>query len=402
MTSLSPTNYPDLVVLGSTGSVGEQAIDVARAHDIRVRGLSAHRSVSRVEEQARLLRPDYAVMIDPTAADDLKHRLADTAVKVLSGYDGITEMLHTLQTDNPRGITVENSILGEAGLRPTLETLRAGHNLALANKESLVVGGELVMPLAASMGKTILPVDSEHCAIFQCLRAGSPSEIKHIWLTASGGPFFGYTKEALAGVTKAMTLAHPTWRMGAKITVDSATLMNKGFEVIEAAHLFGVSPQQIKVVVHRESMIHSMVEYIDNSIIAQMSVPDMRHCVQYALTHPDRLDPGDTLKPLDLYEVGQMTFARPNSDTFPLLSLAVDCMAAGGALPAVLNAANEEVVAAFLAEKIRFCDIADYVGETVEALSAVSAWHGYDNIMEADRLARERAQDIMSAAAARH
>ncbi len=399
---MNQTQYPDLVVLGSTGSVGEQAIDVARAHHIRVRGLSAHRNVLRVEEQARLLSPDYAVLTDPAAAAELKTRLADTSIKVRSGFEGITEMLHTLTTDNPRGITVENSILGEAGLLPTLETLRAGHNLALANKESLVVGGELVMPLAAEMGKTILPVDSEHCAIFQCLRAGSGSEIKHIWLTASGGPFFGYTKADLAGVTKAMTLAHPTWKMGAKITVDSATLMNKGFEVIEAAHLFGVSPTKIKVVVHRESMIHSMVEYIDNSIIAQLSVPDMRHCVQYALTHPARLDPGETLAPLDLYEVGKLTFARPDTETFPLLSLAMDCMDRGGALPAVLNAANEEVVAAFLAEKIRFCEIADYVEQTVETLHTVSTWHGYEDIMEADRLARQTAQQRMTAGVAGH
>lgn len=388
--------FPDLVVLGSTGSVGEQAIDVARAHHIRVRGLSAHRNIERVEAQARALRPDYAVLVDPTAAAELKCRLADTGVKVLSGYEGITEMLHALHTDNPHGITVENSILGEAGLLPTLETLRAGHDLALANKESLVVGGELVMPLAREKGKTILPVDSEHCAIFQCLRAGAHSEIKHLWLTASGGPFFGYTKADLANVTKAMTLAHPTWKMGAKITVDSATLMNKGFEVIEAAHLFNVAPSQIKVVVHRESMIHSMVEYIDHSIIAQMSVPDMRHCVQYALTHPARLAPEGTLQPLDLYEVGRLTFARPDTETFSLLPLAMDCLAKGGALPAVLNAANEEVVAAFLAEKIRFCEIADLVGQTVETLNKLSTWHGYENIMEADRLARECARNIMA------
>ncbi len=395
---MTQTHYPDLVVLGSTGSVGEQAIDVARAHHIRVRGLSAHRSVARVEAQARAMHPDYAVMIDPAAAAELRTRLSDTSVKVLAGYEGISEMLHTLTTDNPRGITVENSILGEAGLLPTLEILRAGHNLALANKESLVVGGELVMPLAKEMGKTILPVDSEHCAIFQCLRAGTRQEIKSIWLTASGGPFYGYTKEQLTTVTKAMTLAHPTWKMGEKITVDSATLMNKGFEVIEAAHLFGVTPKQIKVVVHRESMIHSMIEYIDNSVIAQMSVPDMRHCVQYALTHPARLAPEETLAPLDFYEVGNLTFARPDTETFPLLALAMDCMERGGALPAVLNAANEEVVAAFLTEKIHFCEIADYVGQTVEALRTVSAWHGYENIMEADRLARARAREIMAAA----
>lgn len=392
----SEFQYPDLIVLGSTGSVGEQAIDVARAHGIRVRGLSAHKSVLRAEEQARELNPDFVVMTDGGAAEDLRCRLSDTSVKVYSGFDGITEMLESVRTDNERGVTVENSILGGAGLRPTLDTLRAGHSLALANKESLVVGGELVMPLAAAMGKTILPVDSEHCAIFQCLRAGYADEIRHIWLTASGGPFYGYTTDQLRDVTLEMTLKHPTWNMGAKITVDSATLMNKGFEVIEAVHLFGVDPEQIRVVVHRESMIHSAIEYIDHSIIAQMSVPDMRHCVQYALTHPARTDAGETVKPLDLYEVGSMTFARPDGDTFPLLPLAVECIKAGGALPAALNAANEVIVAAFLQRKLRFCEIAECVCRVVEDMREVSTWHGYDNIMAADRLARRSAEALVS------
>ncbi len=388
--------YPDLIVLGSTGSVGLQAMDVARAQDIRVRGVSAHRSVTAIEAQARAHRVEVAVLTDVAAAADLRVRLADTPTRVLAGTDGIIEMLHTVRTANPLGLTVENSILGEAGLLPTLETLRAGHTLALANKESLVVGGELVMQLARDRNTTILPVDSEHCAIFQCLRAGRHEEIKRLFLTASGGPFFGYTAEQLTTVTKEMTLRHPTWSMGAKITVDSATLLNKGFEIIEAVHLFGVSPAQIEVIVHRESMIHSMVEYIDNSIIAQLSVPDMRHCVQYALTHPRRLPAGDTLAEADLFSLGKLTFARPDGDAFPLLPLAVDCITRGGALPAVLNAANEVVVAAFLADRIRFCDIPALVARTVQDFHHTAAYHTYEEIMEADRMARARANRLLS------
>lgn len=387
--------YPDLIVLGSTGSVGEQAMDVARAHGIRVRGVTAHRNAPAVEAQIRAFSPDFAVLTDETAAADLRTRVADTQTKVLAGFDGITEMLHTVRTEDPLGITVENSILGEAGLLPTLETLKAGHKLALANKESLVVGGELVMSLAKEKGTDILPVDSEHCAIFQCLRAGRKEEIKRILLTASGGPFYGYTKEKLKTVTKAMTLNHPTWKMGAKITVDSATLMNKGFEVIEAVHLFGVRPEQVEVIVHRESMIHSMVEYIDHSIIAQMSVPDMRHCVQYALTHPRRLPAGGTLPEADLFSLGKLTFGRPDTAVFPLLALAMDCISVGGALPCVLNAANEIVVDAFLREIIRFCDIPDLVTRTVDHLDFVSSWHTFDQLMEADTLARETARRLL-------
>ncbi len=385
-------SYPDLIVLGSTGSVGTQALDVARAHGIRVRGVTAHRSVAQVETQVRAFQPEFAVLTDASAAADLRARLADTSTRVLSGFEGISEMLREVVCDNPLGIVVENSILGAAGLLPTLETLRAGHKLALANKESLVVGGELVMPLSREMGATILPVDSEHCAIFQCLRAGNQSEISRILLTASGGPFFGYTKEQLSTVTKAMTLAHPTWKMGEKITVDSATLMNKGFELIEAVHLFGVTPEQVEVVVHRESMIHSMVEYVDHSIIAQMSVPDMRHCVQYALTHPRRLPAGDTLPPADLFALGKLTFARPDGDAFPLLPLAADCIARGGAVPAVLNAADEVVVEAFLHEQIAFSAIPELIARTVEDLADCAEAHTYEDIMAADTRAREIAR----------
>ncbi len=388
--------YPDLIILGSTGSVGTQAADVAAAHGIRVRGLSAHRNVAAVEAQARRFLPDCAVMTDPDAAADLRVRLADTPVRVLPGFEGIRDMIHGTRTENPHGLTVENSILGEAGLRPTLDTLEAGHRLALANKESLVVGGELVMELSRRTGNTILPVDSEHCAIFQCLRAGERREVRRILLTASGGPFFGYTAEQLTGVTRQMTLAHPTWRMGQKITVDSATLMNKGFEVIEAVHLFGVTPEQVQVVVHRESIVHSMVEYVDRSVIAQLSVPDMRHCVQYALTHPHRLPAGDTVGELDLFSVGRLTFCPPDTETFPLLALAVDCIRRGGALPAVLNAANEVVVEAFLQERIRFCDIPGLVTRVTEQLSDAADLHLYEEILSADRAAREAARALLS------
>ncbi len=396
---INVSNYPDLVVLGSTGSVGTQALDVARAHGIRVRGITAHRHVEAVEAQVREFRPDFAVMTDEAAVETLRVRLADTKTQVLGGFEGITDMLNRLTTENPLGITVENSILGSAGLRPTLDTLRAGHRLALANKESLVVGGDLVMSLARERGQTILPVDSEHSAIFQCLRAGNHGEIKKILLTASGGPFFGFTKDGLAGVTRAMTLAHPTWKMGAKITVDSATLMNKGFELIEAVHLFGVRPEAVEVVVHRESIIHSMVEYIDHSIIAQLSLPDMRHCVQYALTHPRRRPAGETPAEADLFSIAALTFARPDEEVFPLLPLARTCIARGGAVPCVLNAANEEIVAAFLAEKIGFPDIPELVSRTVEDLSSLpDILHAdtYESLMDADALARRTAQHHLS------
>jgi 1-deoxy-D-xylulose-5-phosphate reductoisomerase len=332
-------------------------------------------------------------MTDEAAASDLRARVADTDTKVLAGFEGITEMLHTVKTDNPLGITAENSILGEAGLLPTLETLKAGHKLALANKESLVVGGELVMSLAREKGTTILPVDSEHCAIFQCLRAGHHDEISRILLTASGGPFYGYTKEQLQTVTKAMTLAHPTWKMGAKITVDSATLMNKGFEVIEAAYLFDIPADRIDVVVHRESIIHSMVEYIDGSVMAQMSVPDMRHCIQHALTHPHR-ETGH-IAPLDLVKLGKLTFAAPDEETFVLLPLAREAMRRGGAVPAVLNAANEVAVDAFLHGRIGFTALFDTVVRTVEALPDAKSAHALEDILEFDRLARMTAESYL-------
>ena len=276
---------------------------------------------------------------------------------------------------------------------PTLATIDSGCRLALANKESLVVAGEIVMAKAAQKKVEILPVDSEHSAIFQCLKSGKQNEIKRILLTASGGPFFGYNKEQLKNISISQALAHPTWSMGQKITIDSATLMNKGFEVIEAVHLFGVSPEQIQVVVHRESIIHSMVEYIDNSVIAQMSVPDMRLCIQYAVAYPDRVSAA--IPELDVFSLSGLTFKKPDPDTFSLLGCAYDCIAKGGAMPAVLNAANEVAVSAFLDKKIEFYQISDSVCQTVEMLSNASCEHSLEGILAFDREARVLTKKIL-------
>lgn len=387
---------PGMIILGSTGSVGEQAIDVARKFDVAVDALSAHKNVKRVEEQARLFGVKACAMSDADAAHDLKDRLKDTDIKVYCGTEGICEMITETNGDDGRGQVVENSILGEAGLKPTLATLKAKKKLALANKESLVVGGEIVMQAARESGNEILPVDSEHCAIFQCLRSGKKSEIKNLILTASGGPFFGYTKEQLKTATLDSALAHPTWSMGAKITVDSATLMNKGFEVIEAVHLFGVRADQVRVVVHRESIVHSAVEFIDNSVIAQMSVPDMRHCVQYALTHPERGEA--TTEELDLFSVGKLTFKKPDPDTFILLNKAFEAIKLGGAVPAILNAANEEAVAAFLQKKIDFYDICEIVCSVVDSMQLCKDAHTLDEILSCSKQARELANERISLA----
>ena len=373
-------NYPELMILGSTGSVGTQAIDVAMRENIPVLALSADRNAKLIEEQARALGVRACAMNDVLAANDLKARLADTNIKVYAGREGICQMIEEVSSDNGKPVTAINSIVGGAGLMPTLSVLRSGKTLALANKESLVVGGETVMKLAKEKNSEILPVDSEHSAIFQSLRSGSGKEIKKLILTASGGPFFGYNIELLEGITVERALAHPTWKMGAKITIDSATLMNKGFEVIEAVHLFDVSPDKVEVVVHRESIIHSAVEYIDNSIIAQMSKPDMRHCVQYALTHPQRTEA--VTEELDLFSVGKLTFARPDMDTFRLLPLAIRAIKMGGAVPGVLNAANEVAVAAFLNKQISFVGIFELVEKTVDKFSYSSSVHDIEDILK--------------------
>ncbi len=385
--------YPSMIVLGATGSVGLQAVDVALKHSVRVDALSANQNVTKTEELIRALNPKACAMAEEACAADLAVRVRDLPVKIYAGADGICEMITHTNAESERQIVL-NSILGQAGLAPTMATLQAGKQLALANKESLVIAGELVMPLAKQKGIDILPVDSEHCAIYQCLRAGAAKEIKRIMLTASGGPFYGYNREQLENVTLQKTLAHPTWNMGAKITVDSASMMNKGFEVIEAVHLFGVKPEQVEVTVHRESIIHSAVEYIDNNVIAQLSVPDMRSCVQYALTHPHRTDAA--IDQLDWFKLGTLTFGRPDLETFTLLGLAFDCIAKGGALPAVLNAANEVCVAAFLKEQLSFCGIMDTVGAVVSDMQGASECHTMQEILACDNAARELANKYLN------
>ncbi len=375
----------NIAVLGSTGSVGEQALDVADKFGMHVSAISANKNVARVEEQARKFGVSAVAMADAFAAEELRVRLADMNVKIYAGESGICEMIASQKRD-----VVLNSIIGEAGLMPTLAVIDSGTRLALANKESLVVAGEIVMAAAKQRNVEILPVDSEHCAIFQCLKSGNPKEVKRILLTASGGPFFGKKKQDLIGLGVEDALAHPTWKMGAKITVDSATLMNKGFEVIEAVHLFGVPADRVQVVVHRESIIHSMVEYIDNSVIAQLSVPDMRLCAQYAVTYPERCEA--VIDTLDLFEVARLTFAKPDTETFALLASAIDCIGKGGALPAVLNAANEVAVAEFLAGKIGFYKITESVLSVVDKMQSASNVHTLDGIIECDRQARELAR----------
>ena len=389
------TQYPSMTILGSTGSVGEQAMDVALKNHIRVNALCANKNAARVEEQARMLGVRACAMADEQAARELKLRLADTSIQIFAGTDGICQMIGE---DYDKNEVVVNSVIGEAGLRPTLATLQAGKKLALANKESLVCAGEFVMKLAREKNLEILPVDSEHSAIFQCLRSGEKKEIKRILLTASGGPFYGQTREQLKDITVERALAHPTWNMGAKITIDSATLMNKGFEVIEAVHLFDVTPDQIEVLVHRESIMHSAIEYTDNSVIAQMSVPDMRLCVQYALTHPHRTEA--TIEQLDLTKVGKMTFAHPDTDTFVLLKLALEAIAKGGAVPAVLNAANEIAVGAFLKKQLTFTGIFDVVTETVQALADAQSSSSLDDVFAFDSAARTLATEKLNRRAA--
>jgi 1-deoxy-D-xylulose-5-phosphate reductoisomerase len=371
-----------IILLGSTGSVGLQAADVARAQKYDVRALCANNNFIKVEEQIREFGASCAAMTNIAAAAELKLRTRDLPVKIYSGIEGICEMIDNVDAD-----FAVNSIIGTHGLKPTLAAINSGKNLALANKESLVIAGEIVMRSAKERGVSVTPVDSEHCAIAQCLRSGKAEEVKRLIVTASGGPFFGKKRAELGEITREQALNHPTWKMGAKITIDSSTLMNKGFEVIEASHLFGVPGNKIDVIIHRESIIHSMVEYVDNSVIAQLSVPDMRHCVQYALDKADRSE--GVIEPLDLAKISKLTFARPDREVFPLLDLALYSLSCGGATCAVLNAANEVAVAAYLNEKIKFGQISECVCHVVYAMPEAKDVHTLDGIFEADAKARK-------------
>ena len=379
-----------IAILGATGSVGLQALDVARKREYRVDFMSAGANVESAERVAREFHPRAGAMASDDAARDLKLRLSDTDIKVLSGSEGILSGIAESEA-----VTVVNSILGEAGLLPSLAVIENKKRLALANKESLVIAGDIVMKRARECGVEIIPVDSEHSAIFQSLKSGKPTEVKRLLLTASGGPFFGKTKEELSRVTLSDTLAHPTWKMGKKITVDSATLMNKGFEIVEAAHLFGIGADRIRVLVHRESILHSAVEYLDNSVIGEFSVPDMRMCVQYAVDYPNReLSVADEL---DLVKLGKLTFSDPDTEAFPLLDLAKRAHSLGGGMCAVMNAADEVAVEAFLTERIGFADISETVLYTFDKMLAAKEYTTLDAIIEADRAAREIANERVSA-----
>ena len=378
-----------IALLGSTGSIGTQSLDVCRMHGYRVVCLTANRRVDLMEAQIREFRPDLVSMMDPAAADDLRTRVADTATKVLSGMDGLIECATYSGAD-----TVLNAVVGMVGLQPTLAAIQAKKTLALANKETLVAGGHLVTNTAKAYGVDILPVDSEHSAIFQCLQ-GSPEKgaVKKLILTASGGPFFGKTLAELENVTAADALKHPNWDMGAKITIDSATMMNKGLEFIEAKWLFDMPIDAIDIVVHRESVVHSAIAYQDNSVIAQLGVPDMRIPIQYALTYPKRLP--SPVQELSLVDYGKLTFYAPDYDTFRCINVCKDAIAAGGLRPAAANGANEESVRLFLNGKIKFTDIAVLNRAAMEACPQV-ADYTLDDVLQADRAARDYVIEAVS------
>lgn len=347
-----------VTVLGSTGSIGTQALEVIEMQGYEVKALTASVRVDEIEKQIRKFKPSYAAMVDEKAAQELKIRVADTDTKVLSGLQGVCECA-SLGADY-----VLNSIVGMAGLEPTLAAIDAGSEIALANKETLVAGGQLVMKRAKEKGVNILPVDSEHSAIFQSMQGcRDKKEIKKLILTASGGPFFGKKRDELANVTVKEALNHPNWSMGAKITIDSATMMNKGLELIEAVWLFSMDPKDIEIVVHRQSVVHSLVEYCDNSVIAQLGVPDMRIPIQYALTYPNRIP--SPVSELSLTDYGTLTFDKPDYETFGLINICRKAINDGGLYPACANAANEEANLAFRQGKIKFLQIEELVAQAV-------------------------------------
>ena len=378
-----------LTILGSTGSIGTQALDVVDKCGYEVVALTGNTNVKTIEEQIRKYKPLYAAMADEKAAKDLALSVKDTSTKVLCGKDGVIECAAANEAD-----TVLNSVVGIAGLEPTLKAIENGKTIALANKETLVAGGSLVMKNAKEKGVAILPVDSEHSAIFQCLQGmNKKEELKSIILTASGGPFFGKTRADLQHVTLKEALNHPNWSMGAKITVDSATMMNKGLELIEAVWLFDVKPSDIDIVVHRESIVHSLIEYQDNSVIAQLGVPDMRIPIQYALTYPERFE--SPVRKLNLWEYSNLTFYKPDYDTFRCLNICRDAITKGGLYPCVANGANEMANELFRKGKISFLKIADLVEKAVSEADFSADNYTLSDVLCADQWARERVKQYI-------
>ena len=368
-------------ILGSTGSIGRQSLDIISRMDIRVCALTAGTNVDRMAEQCRNFKPQLAVMASEEAARQLEERISDLPIKVSWGEEGLIEAAMM-----PEAECVITAIVGMVGLKPTLAAIRSGKRIGLANKETLVCAGELVMDEADKYGVEIIPVDSEHSAIFQCLMGSrDPKEIKRLILTCSSGPFFGMSREELKSVTKSDALKHPNWKMGEKITIDCATLMNKGLEVIEAMRLYRLPLEQVDVVIHRQSIAHSFVEFVDGAVMAQLGAPDMRLPIQLSLTYPNReVCP---VAPLDITKCGALTFCEPDMDSFPCLALARRCAQKGGNVCAAMNGANEEAVALFLADRIGFYDIYNLVAQAVEDVPYI-ANPTLDDILEADRLAR--------------
>lgn len=368
-------------LLGSTGSIGRQTLDVADKLGLRVAALTAAQNVARLEEQCRKYRPKLAVLYEKNAAEELKRRLADMNITVMSGMEGLIAAAQAEEAD-----TVVTAVSGMIGLRPTLAAIACGKRIALANKETLVCAGELVMDAAARSGAEIIPVDSEHSAIFQCLMGcGDKSEIRRLILTCSGGPFYGMTREKLQTVTRADALRHPNWKMGEKITIDCATLMNKGLEIIEAMRLYRLPLEKVTAVIHRQSIVHSLVEFCDGAVMAQLGTPDMRIPIGLAMTYPQRVE--NPAPPLDLLSIAPLTFAQPDEAAFPCLRLAKQAAAQGGTACAVLNGANEAAVGLFLQGKIGFYDISDGVCAALEGVEQTQK-PDLERILEADRLAR--------------
>ena len=376
-------------ILGSTGSIGRQTLDIiSHLPEIRVAALTAGTSVERMAQQCRQFQPELAVMATEDAAKALRAELADLAIRISWGEEGLIEAATMESAD-----CVITAVVGMVGLKPTLAAIRAGKRIGLANKETLVCAGEIVMAEARKYGTEIIPVDSEHSAIFQCLMGSREKrEVKRLILTCSGGPFFGKSREELGKVTKADALKHPNWKMGAKITIDCATLMNKGLEVIEAMRLYDMPLEKVSVVIHRQSIVHSMVEFVDGAVMAQMGAPDMRLPIQLALTYPERIEcPVDAL---NLLTCGPLTFCAPDLENFPCLQLAYDCAKKGGTACPAMNGANEEAVAMFLKDEIGFYDIYDYVSRAVDAVPFIEN-PTLEQVLEADRLAREAVRSFL-------
>lgn len=368
-------------VLGSTGSIGTQALDIAALHKINIKALAANKNIQLLTKQAKEFGAEYVCIYDKEKYRELKENFIGTDVKVLCGMEGLCEIASLDGVD-----ILLNSVVGMVGLEPTLTAIEKGVDIALANKETLVTGGKLVINKAKEKGVKILPVDSEHSAVFQCLQGNEMNEIQKIILTASGGPFFGKKKNELLNVSVEQALNHPNWSMGNKITIDSATLMNKGLEFIEAMWLFDLKPEQIEIVVHRESVVHSAVEYKDGSVIAQMGVPDMRLPIQYALLYPKRIYCKE--KALSLTDYGMLSFSKPDFETFDCLRACIKAITIGGSMPAVVNGANEQAVELFLSRKIPFLKIGELAESAIENIRPFEI-KCLDDVLEADKIARE-------------